>query len=72
MPTAMRGVIWFGTYLAVVIVPLIFAAVGVVDEDRGFWREFAVALGFVGLSMLGLQFVLVARIAQSTMGRRAG
>lgn len=62
MPTAMRGVIWFGTYLAVVVVPLIFAAVGVVDEGRGFWREFAVALGFVGLSMLGLQFVLVARI----------
>lgn len=62
MPTAVRGAIWFGTYIAVVGVPLIFAAVGVVDEDRGFWREFAVALGFVGLSMLGLQFVLVARI----------
>lgn len=62
MPTAVRGAIWFGTYVAVVGVPLIFATIGVVDEDRGFWREFAVALGFVGLSMLGLQFVLVARI----------
>ncbi|MBB3605514.1 putative ferric reductase [Mycolicibacterium sp. BK556] len=36
--------------------------IGVADEGRGFWRESAVALGFVGLSMLGLQFVLVARL----------
>jgi predicted ferric reductase len=62
VPNATRGVIWFSTYVAVVVVPLIFAAIGALDEDRGFWREFAVALGFVGLSMLGLQFVLVARL----------
>nr|WP_255525576.1 ferric reductase-like transmembrane domain-containing protein [Mycolicibacterium sp. BK634] len=49
-------------YVAVVVVPLVFAVIGVADEGRGFWREFAVALGFVGLSMLGLQFVLVARL----------
>ncbi|TDO08839.1 putative ferric reductase [Mycobacterium sp. BK086] len=62
MPYAIRGVIWFGMYVAVVVVPLVFAVIGVADEGRGFWREFAVALGFVGLSMLGLQFVLVARL----------
>lgn len=60
--TAVRGVAWFGAYVAVVVVPLIFATIGAVDADRGFWREFAVALGFVGLSMMGLQFVLVARL----------
>nr|WP_255497226.1 ferric reductase-like transmembrane domain-containing protein [Mycolicibacterium sp. BK556] len=49
-------------YVAVVVVPLVFAVIGVADEGRGFWRESAVALGFVGLSMLGLQFVLVARL----------
>src|SRR4051812_2635034 len=62
LPTALRGPAWFGAYLAVVVVPLIFAVIGVVDDDRGFWREFTVALGFVGLSMMGLQFVLVARV----------
>lgn len=62
MRTAARAVVWLGLYLAVVLVPLIFAAIGVVAGDRGFWREFAVALGFVGLSMMGLQFVLVARV----------
>lgn len=53
---------WLGAYVAVVVLPLIFATIGVVDDDRGFWREFAVALGFVGLSMMGLQFILVARV----------
>ena len=58
----MRVPAWIGAYVAVVVVPLIFAVIGVVEEDRGFWREFTVALGFVGLSMMGLQFVLVARV----------
>lgn len=62
MHTAMRGALWFGAYVAVVVVPLIFATLGVVDAERGFWREFAVAIGFVGLSMMGMQFVLVARL----------
>lgn len=62
MRAASRAMVWFGAYVAVVIVPLIFAVIGVMDEDRGFWREFTVALGFVGLSMMGLQFVLVARL----------
>jgi hypothetical protein len=27
----------------------------------GFWTNFSVALGFVGLAMMGLEFALVAR-----------
>lgn len=41
--------------------PLILAAVGHTEEYRGFWVEFGVGLGFVGLAMMGLQFVLTAR-----------
>ena len=62
MRVAVRAAMWFGAYLAVVVVPLIFATIGIAYGNRGFWREFAVALGFVGLSMMGLQFVLVARL----------
>jgi predicted ferric reductase len=62
MRTAVRGMLCFGGYVAVIVVPLIFAVIGIADDHRGFWREFAVALGFVGLSMMGLQFVLVARL----------
>ncbi|MFB7874209.1 ferric reductase-like transmembrane domain-containing protein [Nocardia sp. NPDC056064] len=57
----LRGVAWIGLYLAAALVPLVFAVVGPVAGGRGFLTEFSVALGFVGMSMLGMQFALVAR-----------
>lgn len=62
MRVAVRGAVWFGLYVTIAVFPLVFAAIGVMEERRGFSREFAVALGFVGLSMIGLQLLLVARI----------
>jgi predicted ferric reductase len=62
MKYAARGAFWCLLYLTVVILPLVFAALGPFPAGRGFWREFSVALGFVGLSMWGLEYVLVARI----------
>jgi predicted ferric reductase len=53
-------VFWIALYLAVVAGPLVFALVDA-PEGRDFWTEFSVALGFVGLSLMGMQFVLVAR-----------
>ncbi len=61
MVQAARGAFWAGMYFAVVVVPLFFAVLGTPPASRGFWTEFSVALGFVGLSMMGLQFVLLAR-----------
>lgn len=61
MSLVARGLGWFGLYLAVALVPLVFAVIGVTTPGRGFWTEFSVALGFVGMSMLGMQFALVAR-----------
>jgi predicted ferric reductase len=49
-------------YLCLVVIPLIFAALGPFPAGRGFWREFAVAAGFVGLAIWGLEFALVARM----------
>jgi predicted ferric reductase len=48
-------------YLGVVVSPLVFAVIGASQPDHGFWTNFSVALGFVGLAMMGLEFVLVAR-----------
>ena len=62
MRQAVRGAFWAGLYLALVLAPLVFAAIGTPPAARGFWTEFSVALGFVGLAMMGLQFALVARI----------
>lgn len=48
-------------YVVVVLTPLFVVLIGPVDRTRGFWIEFGVALGFIGLAMLGLQSVLTAR-----------
>lgn len=61
MPVVVRGIGWIALYVAVAVVPLVFAVIGPAGGGRGFWVEFSVALGFVGMSMLGAQFALVAR-----------
>ena len=47
-------------YLGVAIAPLVLAWLGM-EPGRGFLIDFSVALGFVGLSLMGLQFLLAAR-----------
>lgn len=61
MTLAVRAVFWVLAYLGVVIAPLVFAAIGASEPDHGFWTNFSVALAFVGLAMMGLEFALVAR-----------
>jgi predicted ferric reductase len=61
MTLAVRAVFWVMAYLGVVVAPLVFAAIGASDPDHGFGTNFSVALGLVGLAMMGLGFVLVAR-----------
>jgi 3-phenylpropionate/trans-cinnamate dioxygenase ferredoxin reductase subunit len=48
-------------YLVVALLPLFVVLVGTEGPRRGFWVEFGVALGFIGLAMLGMQSVLTAR-----------
>ena len=48
-------------YTTVVMVPLFVILAGPQSSERGFWVEFGVALGFIGLAMLCLQSVLTAR-----------
>jgi len=52
---------WLLLFLVLVIAPLVLAVIGHQEEYRGFWVEFGVGLGFIGLAMMGLQFVLTAR-----------
>jgi len=48
-------------FLVMVLAPLYIALIGHEGEYRGFWIEFGVGLGFVGIAVMGLQFVLTAR-----------
>jgi predicted ferric reductase len=61
MTLAVRGIFWVLAYLGVVLAPLVFALVGASQPDHSFVTNFSVALGFVGLAMMGMEFVLVAR-----------
>lgn len=62
MSLILRGALWIGVFIGVATAPLVFAVVGVSGPGRGFGTEFSAALGFVGLALMGLEFVLVARI----------
>ncbi|MBS3940622.1 MAG: ferric reductase-like transmembrane domain-containing protein [Actinobacteria bacterium] len=61
MPQFLRGFLWIQLYVLVSVAPLGFALLGQTPPGRDFLTELSVALGFVGLSMLGLQFAITAR-----------
>jgi predicted ferric reductase len=63
-PTSAEVAFWFGAYGVLALLPLAVVLVAPTPPARGFWIEFAVALGFVALAMLGLQFALTARFRQ--------
>ena len=60
------GVFWIGIYLIIIVAPLLVLLIGPIPPGRGFWREFSVAVGFVGLPMMGLQFFLTGRFKRIT------
>jgi 3-phenylpropionate/trans-cinnamate dioxygenase ferredoxin reductase subunit len=53
---------WIGTYLAITLLPLLLLLIYPPSAGRGFWIDFSVALGFIALAMMALQFALTARI----------
>jgi predicted ferric reductase len=53
-------------YLVVVLLPILLMLAAPVPSGRGFWLEFSVALGFVGLTQIAVQFVLIARFRRIT------
>jgi predicted ferric reductase len=61
MSVALKGTPWVLLYLGLVLAPLAFAVIGTSEAGQGFWTDFSVAMGFVGLAMMGLEFALVAR-----------
>src|SRR3990172_4272324 len=58
---------WLGAYLVVVTAPLFVLLLGPVPPPGGFWWDFAMALGFAALAMMGVQFILTARFRRATM-----
>src|SRR4030042_841449 len=66
MRPVLYGAFWIGIYLLLIVAPLFVLLIGPIPPGRGFWREFSVGIGFVGLSMMGLQFFLTGRFRHIT------
>jgi predicted ferric reductase len=63
---AVHGTIWVALYLLFILAPLFALLAGTWAPARDFWTEFAVALGYSGLAMMGLQIGLTARFRYVT------
>jgi predicted ferric reductase len=63
---AISGFFWIGLYLIVVLLPIFLMLVPPAPSGRGFWLELSLALGFVGLTQIAVQFVLIARFRRIT------
>ena len=61
-----RGAVWIVVYLLFVTAPLFALLAGAHAPTRDYWTEFAVAIGYSGLAMMGLQFGLTARFRHVT------
>src|SRR5215510_2913269 len=62
MKSVVRGVAWLGVFVGICLAPLAFALISTDQPGQGFWTDFSVALGFVGLALMGIEFALVARV----------
>ncbi len=57
-----RQLIWIFIYFVLVLAPLLILLLAPRPEGRTFWRDLTSALGFVGLSLMGIQFIPTARL----------
>jgi predicted ferric reductase len=62
----LRKAVWSAIYLLFILAPLFALLAGALPPARDFGTEFAVALGYSGLAMMGLQFGLTARFRYVT------
>jgi predicted ferric reductase len=63
MTLIVRGIVWFGLYLFLILLPLATAVLAGPDRvSPGIIAEIGVGAGFVGLSLMCLEFALISRI----------
>ena len=63
----LRGVLWLGVYLGLVVTPVFVLLVSPSPPGRGFWWDFAMGLGFSAASMMGVMFVLTCRFQRASL-----
>lgn len=64
MRLILRGILWFGAYVIMIVFPLLASAVfAEPGGSPGFIVDLAVALGYIGLSLMAAELALVSRFA---------
>ncbi|WP_455211780.1 ferredoxin reductase family protein [Kaarinaea lacus] len=66
MNPVFSATLWLSAYLTLVLAPLLTLLIGPVPPGSGFWWDFSMALGFAGMALLGLQFLLTARFRRAS------
>ncbi|MDR7130037.1 putative ferric reductase [Algoriphagus sp. 4150] len=59
--TYRHGFLWLFIYFVLALIPLLLAISGELPIVREFWIELGVAFGFIGLGMMGMQFLFTGR-----------
>jgi predicted ferric reductase len=62
----LAGAFWVTVYLALILTPLLVLVPARAPMGGGFWWDVAIGLGFAGLVMMSVQFVLTARFRKAT------
>jgi predicted ferric reductase len=57
-----RGAIWFGFYIFLILFPLVIGAVFHPAGGRSFSLELGVACGYIGLAIMAFEFALISRV----------
>jgi predicted ferric reductase len=60
------AIVWLLVYVVLVVAPLGLLLLGERPRPGGFWWDFALALGYAALAMMGLQFALTARFKRAS------
>ncbi len=63
---AARAIFWIGVYWALVVAPLALLCLDPLPPGAGFWTDLSAALGYIALSMMGVQFLLTARFRRAS------
>ncbi|WP_194774575.1 ferredoxin reductase family protein [Pararhodonellum marinum] len=59
-----KGIFWILVFVILSLVPIGISLLGDVPDARDFWMEFGVALGFLGLGIMGSQFIFTGRLSR--------
>lgn len=59
------AVLWLCAYLAIVLAPVFMLLIGPVPPGSGMLWDFSMALGFSGMAMMSVQFLLTARFRRA-------